>query len=80
MTDANRAPDRFVLHGGQLTGEERQQLLHRVEASHVAGDQMLDASFPDQGGLWGLVAKLHHKGAIGRERSDDQAASTVPPN
>jgi hypothetical protein len=29
---------------------------------------MLDATIPEQWGLWGLGAKLHHKGAIGWER------------
>src|SRR5262245_41347449 len=28
---------------------------------------MFDAAFPGQWGLWGLEAKLHHKGAIARE-------------
>ena len=59
---------RWFLHVSQHADHEPQQLLQRVEARHLARDQMLDAAVIGRRGPGGLGAKLDHKDPIRRER------------
>src|SRR5262249_10621108 len=54
------------LHIAQHIAQEREQLLRGGEACYLAGDQMLDTTFPRQRAICTLGAKLDHKGPVSR--------------
>jgi hypothetical protein len=58
---------RLLLHVDQHPSHEGQQLLQRMEAHHLARDQMLDPPIIAGRRPRGLGAKLHHKDPIARK-------------